>query len=74
MSIMPQHAGHGTTPPVALAFAAMAMHPCGLCRSSGWLVIVDAHSKRSEVISMSSTTSERFVRTLKKALKSSQFC
>ena len=37
------------------------------------LVIVDAHSKRPEVISMSSTTSERFVRTLEKALKSSNF-
>ena len=37
------------------------------------LVIVYAHSKRSEVISMSSTTSERFVRTLKKALRSSNF-
>ena len=40
MSIMPQHAGHGTTPPVALAFAAMATHPCGLCRSSGWKNVV----------------------------------
>ena len=37
------------------------------------LVIVDAHSKQSEVISMSSTSSERFVHTLKKALKSSNF-